>query len=223
MVQSFKELGLLSSATLSSPLPDWTALISRSLSAKLNVPIGDNDLGSTTAAIRDVISTHQHDRLVEALQWLSLLRRELADESALPPLPSMPTAPIDLLTSLLAHKLRYTPGERDMVVLAHEVIARPRDAPAGTQEEIHTSQLVTYGTPSASAMSRTVGLPVAFAALQILDGKVTAKGVHGPDVEASLYRGVLEGLTRVGLGMQERVVKGMSLESKLAAGMSGRG
>lgn len=138
--------------------------------------------------------------------------------TSLPPLPTSAMAPIDLLTSLLAHKLRYNPGERDMVVLSHEIVARPQGAPSGVDEEIHKSQLIAYGTDSASAMSRTVGLPVAFAALQILDGKVKAKGVQGPNIERSIYQGVLEGLAGVGLGMHDKMVKGMSLESQLERG-----
>lgn len=169
------------------------------------------------SAIKDTVSTRDHNRLVETLSWLSLLPSS-ADYNP-PPAPLRTAmAPIDLLTMLLAHKLRYNPGERDMVVLSHEVIARPRGAPSGQQEEIHKSQLIAYGTQSASAMSRTVGLPVAFAARQILDGKVKAKGVHGPNVERSIYHGVLEGLARVGLGMQDTVVKGLSLETQLSKG-----
>lgn len=217
MVQSFKEIGLLSSVPLSSKLPEWGILVSRALSTKLGITIVDGDIKSTMSALMDIVSTKDHDRLVETLMWLSLLPGTSQTSSTLPPIPSRPTTPIDLLTTLLAHKLRYNPGERDMVVLSHEIIARPRGAPNGQGEEIHSSQLITYGTSSASAMSRTVGLPVAFAALQVLDGKVAAKGVHGPNVERSVYQGVLQGLMGVGLGMQEKVVKGMSLEAQLAA------
>ncbi|KAJ3801017.1 Saccharopine dehydrogenase-domain-containing protein [Lentinula aff. detonsa] len=152
--------------------------------------------------------------------------------------------PLDLFTLLLSHKLQYGDGERDMVVLVHEVVTRDVDTrdvdvdgdgadgenvvgengdgvngdgdkEGYIPEEIHTSSLVIYGsyypvktstpppspsstpnpnpnpsptstpTPSTnpnpnpphhyyyeSAMARSVGIPVAIAALAVLDGVV---------------------------------------------------
>ncbi|KAJ3720506.1 Saccharopine dehydrogenase-domain-containing protein [Lentinula raphanica] len=41
-----------------------------------------------------------------------------------PPNPQTHMSPIDLFTALLSHKLQYGSGERDMVVLVHEVVTR---------------------------------------------------------------------------------------------------
>lgn len=123
-------------------------------------------------------------------------------------------SPIDLFTIILARKLRYEPGERDIVILAHEIVAK---SPIGS-EEIHTSSLVTYGSPTASAMSRCVGLPVAFAALRVLDGRVPVRGVRGPE-DKTVYESVLRGLEEVGLGMKETVRKGRGMEEKLTSGL----
>jgi alpha-aminoadipic semialdehyde synthase len=176
LVQAFKRLGLLSTQPLSAPLRTWSALVPQTL----GVGISDGDGASARSAVLDTVDRHQAEQTVAALEWLSLLPAQGATTSALPPLPTAAAAPVDLLATLLAHKLRYEPSERDLVVLAHEVVARPAGAPPGAAEEVHTSQLVTYGTPRASAMSRTVGLPVAFAALRVLDGQVAVRGVHGP-------------------------------------------
>jgi alpha-aminoadipic semialdehyde synthase len=132
-------------------------------------------------------------------------------------MPSQPTTPIELFTTLLAHKLRYEPHERDMVVLHHELVAKSAEADA--VEEIHTSSLIVYGTEAGSAMSRCVGLPVAFATLQVLDGHVRARGVVGP-TDKSVYGSVLRGLEEVGLGMTERVRHGMGMEGILVAGLT---
>jgi alpha-aminoadipic semialdehyde synthase len=56
-------------------------------------------------------------------------------------------------------------------------------------------------------MSKTVGLPLAFATLQVLDNGVRTRGVAGPFGE-EIYRPVLEGLDTVGLGMRETRVTG---------------
>ena len=54
-------------------------------------------------------------------------------------------------------------------------------------------------------MSRTVGLPLAFAVRAVLDGAVTTRGVCGPGAEAAIWKRVLAGLEEAGLGMRETV------------------
>ena len=109
-----------------------------------------------------------------------------------------------------------------MVFLSHELIARPRseDPDTDAREEIHTSSLIVRGTPEHSAMALTVGLPVAFAALRILDGGIHVRGVRGPTADAGLYRPILRDLETVGLGMQESIVrrkKGAGVAAKMVA------
>jgi alpha-aminoadipic semialdehyde synthase len=126
---------------------------------------------------------------------------------------------MDLVSTLLAHKLRYHPGERDMVILSHEIVTQPYAADvvsasmAGSpmQREVHTSSLVLYGEVGGnSAMSRTVGLPLAAATLRILDGEVRARGVMAP-VENEIYRPVLEDLVRQGMVLKETVSSGRGM------------
>jgi len=66
-----------------------------------------------------------------------------------------------------------------------------------------------------------VGLPVAFAALRVLDGEVLVRGVHGPE-DRTIYRSVLRGLEEVGLGMKETVRKGRGMEETLTSGLISR-
>lgn len=126
---------------------------------------------------------------------------------------------LDLFALLLAHKLRYEPHERDMVFLSHELISRPRSAGPSTDggEEIHTSSLIVRGTLEHSAMALTVGLPIAFAALRILDGEVCVRGVAGPTADVGLYKSILRDLETVGLGMRESTVK-----RKVGAGVAAK-
>ena len=212
----FKCIGLLE---IASPieLNDWTSLARISMELKLHSRIPDDER-SFLSAISSIVPPSQVDNVVSALRWLSLTPSRPSSAS-LPPLSKRPMAPIDLFTVLLAHKLKYEPHEKDLVVLSHEIVTQSPLDPR--MEEVHTSSLVTYGTSSASAMSRTVGLPVAFAALEILDGKVQVRGVQGP-TDKSIYRSVLEGLKDVGLGMKERVRKGRGMEHILAKGLASR-
>ncbi|OSD00329.1 hypothetical protein PYCCODRAFT_1437464 [Trametes coccinea BRFM310] len=219
LMHAFKSLGLLESSARVNP-HHWHSLVRQALEKKLGTLIMD-DPASVRSALHSVLPAAQRDDVLQALHWLSIVPSSLSEyaanmdtsyDASLPPLPSKPTAPIDMFASLLAHKLRYNLGERDLVVLSHEIVARPKGTTAplnapNAQEEIHTSSLITYGTPEASAMSRTVGLPVAFATLQILDGGVRARGVQAPTAK-EVYVNVLRRLEEAGLGMKESVRTG---------------
>jgi alpha-aminoadipic semialdehyde synthase len=197
-------------------IDDWPSLLRTTLKRKLGVEVGSSDLASVLAAAKDIIpATTDIYQLQTALEYLSLV----PSSSPAPPVLRSSAVPIDHFANLLAQKLRYEPHERDLVVLNHEIIAQD----VSGREEVHSSSLITYGGSEASAMARCVGLPVAFAALRVLDGCVSARGVCGPAVEESLWRGVLDGLEEVGLGMKEAVRPKAStsttVESTLTAGL----
>ena len=227
LMHAFKSIGLLDASTTVNP-HHWNALVRQALEKKLGTLIM-NDPASVRSALDSVVSPKQRDSVLEALHWLSIVPSSLSEYAgstdpagSLPLLPSKPTAPLDLFAMLLAHKLRYAPHERDLVVLSHEIITRPKGSSAplttpSADEEVHTSSLVAYGTKEASAMSRTVGLPVAFAALQILDGGVRARGVQGP-TDKEVYVNVLQRLEEVGLQVKESTRKGSlrGVEASLA-------
>jgi alpha-aminoadipic semialdehyde synthase len=211
LMHSFKCLGLLETAAHVAP-SRWGSLARLSMEVRLGTTIQE-DAGSVRSAAGDLIHSSKLDSLFHTLDWLT--------SGSLPMLPSRPAAPIDLFSALLAHKLRYEPNERDMVMLHHEIVVQPGSSDPSNLalEEVHTSSLTAYGTAVGSAMSRCVGLPVAFAALRVLDGGVNMRGVSGPTDE-SLYASVLSGLQEVGLGMKETVARGAGVEGTLAAGLA---
>ena len=233
-MHAFKCTGLLDADPSSHILPrSWTELTRLALASKMGGSPIPADPRSLESALSHVVPDAEHrERAWDALQWFGLVPPASSTsspstgraEQGMPPLPTKPLAPIDLLTAVLSHKLRYEPGERDLVVLAHEIVAAPSGAPDVTQThtEVYTSTLMSYGTACGSAMSRCVGLPVAFATLAVLDGRVAGRGVQGP-TEESLYRAVLDGLKGVGLEMKEGVRRGSGLEVRLGDGLHGTG
>ena len=87
-----------------------------------DVPANPSSLAS---ALSNVVPDEQcRQRALEALQWFGLAPSS-AKADKLPPLPTKPVAPVDLLTVMLTHKLRYGPGERYPAVLSHEIVAQP--------------------------------------------------------------------------------------------------
>lgn len=106
------------------------------------------------------------------------------------PLPIGEGSPLDVMAAQMLGRMVYQPGERDMIVMQHEFIA---DFPDHPSERI-VSTLVDYGIPHGdSAMSRTVGLPVAMGAKLIAEGRFTLTGVHIP-VDPQIYEPVLNNL-----------------------------
>ncbi len=108
-------------------------------------------------------------------------------------------APIDVLCARLEDALSYAAGERDMIVLRHELGV----VDAGGRPRTLASTLIAYGQPAGdSAMARTVSLPAAAAARLILDGRIGATGVRIP-VDPEIYEPVLEALTPLGIDFHE--------------------
>jgi hypothetical protein len=52
-------------------------------------------------------------------------------------------------------------------------------------------------------MAATVSLPLAIAALRVLDGSTRSRGVIGPSADSEIYRPVLEELASLGIVMKE--------------------
>ncbi len=213
----FNAIGLLE-ASKTIVLDRWSSLIRLSLEQKLGLSISKDDIPSLRSALASVLPADRIQSLLEALIQLHLIPSTHPLSSPTPPEPSQtaPITPADALALYLAHALRYAPNERDLVLLHHEIVAR--DPRSGT-EQVHTSTLTAYGDARASAMARTVGLPVAFAAQRVLDGAVRATGVCGPTAAEAVWKGVLEGLDNRGLGIRENVKSRPSMESVLAAGL----
>ncbi len=134
--------------------------------------------------------------ILDRLDWLGIFGEE--------PLGLERGAAIDVLETLMLRKLRYSEGERDMVVLRHDFLVETRE---GKRERI-TSTLIDYGIPGGeSAMARTVAYPAAAAARLVLEGKIDLAGVRIP-VEPQLYVPILEEIRAAGITFTE-VRRGM--------------
>lgn len=152
------------------------------------VPAGPGPLARRLAASLNLAAEHP---IIERLRWSGLL-----DDGVLP---RTTMSPLDVLSTLLAQHMSYTAGQRDMVVLRHEVTARWPDRPA----ERLLSLLIAYGEPDGdSATSRTVSLPAALAAKLILDGDLHLPGVHLP-TRPEIAESILDALATMGISFKE--------------------
>jgi len=144
------------------------------------------------AAVARRLDLDAGSAIMPRLEWLGLFEERK--------LPAENGSALDNLAALMIEKLVYGGGERDMIVLQHEFLARTG---SGRSERI-VSTLIDYGIPGGdSSMSRTVGLPAAIAARLVLEGKIRMTGVHVP-VHPDIYGPILEELGTLGVRFAEK-------------------
>jgi saccharopine dehydrogenase-like NADP-dependent oxidoreductase len=165
---------------------DIAGLTFAQFTAKLIGSTGD--LKEELAAYLDI---EEDSQIMERLEWLGLLGDD--------PLPLEKGAPIDILTARMLEKMQFEEGERDMIILQHELVAEYPD-----RKQNITATLVDFGIPHGdTSMARTVGLPAAIGVRMILQGEIDLTGVHTP-VIPEIYEPVLEELERLGISFDER-------------------
>ncbi|GMJ07576.1 LYSINE-KETOGLUTARATE REDUCTASE/SACCHAROPINE DEHYDROGENASE, SACCHAROPINE DEHYDROGENASE [Hibiscus trionum] len=104
----------------------------------------------------------------------------------------------------MEERLTYSNTEQDMVLLHHEVEV---EFPDSNQTEHHTATLLEFGKAkngkTVSAMSLTVGVPVAIGALLLLVNKIKTRGVLRPIVP-EVYLPALDIVQAYGIKLMEK-------------------
>lgn len=109
--------------------------------------------------------------------------------------------PAQILQQLLEPKWKLNDGDKDMIVMSH--IFEFEDTSKKISKLI--SNLVVKGDDTIhTAMSKTVGLPLAITAKNILNGKIKAKGVKMP-LHVEVYKPVLKELESYGIVFTENI------------------
>jgi len=148
--------------------------------------------GDVRKAVAAFLGTDEHDQVIEKLDYMGLMDRD--------PIRGAPEDRVQLLADLMAEKLMFRPGERDMLVMRHEF----EIVESGKRYGIR-STMIEYGRPDGfSAMARTVGLPVAIGAKLILDGQIPLAGVHIPTLPV-IYSQVLAALETEGIAFRDEI------------------
>ncbi|GAK92031.1 saccharopine dehydrogenase [Nonlabens ulvanivorans] len=89
-------------------------------------------------------------------------------------------------------------GEKDMIVMYHK-FGYELD---GEKKQIDSTMVCLGDGKMQTAMAKTVGLPVAIAALKILNGEITTPGVQIP-ITAPIYEPILKELEDYGIRFHE--------------------
>jgi saccharopine dehydrogenase-like NADP-dependent oxidoreductase len=146
---------------------------------------------SVELKLRHYLKIDQDDVL-----WGKLLAINLFDPSKR--IQTENASPAQILQEILEERWTLGPEDRDMIVMYHK-FGYEID---GTQYQIDANMVVLGENPSLTAMSKTVGLPVAMAAIRILNGAVTTRGVQIP-IQKEIYDPILKSLEANGIRFRE--------------------
>ena len=105
----------------------------------------------------------------------------------------------DVIQFCMEKKLALHPGDRDMIVMLHEIEYQIN----GKNHTVDSSLIVKGDDHIHTAMSKTVGLPLGIAAKMILNGTIQLTGIHIPVIK-EIYNPVLEELNKQGISFKER-------------------
>jgi saccharopine dehydrogenase-like NADP-dependent oxidoreductase len=109
--------------------------------------------------------------------------------------------PAQLLQALLEEKWKLKPGDKDMVVMQHQL---EYTLPGNSSIQRLSSSLGVVGKDqSHTAMALTVGLPLAITVKNFLTGKFRFSGVQTP-VKKDIYLPLLKELEEVGITFTEK-------------------
>ncbi len=131
-----------------------------------------------------------NDERIKRIEWTGLLSDQKIElENA---------SPAAILQSLLEEKWKLEENDKDMIVMYHQF----RYKLNGKKMELASSLIVKGEDTARTAMAATVGLPLALAATNILNGKIKSRGVVMPII-AEIYEPILRGLEDLGIRFKE--------------------
>lgn len=109
--------------------------------------------------------------------------------------------PAQILQKILQDSWMLKDDDKDMIVMYHKFGYRLD----GKKYQIDATMVTTGEDQTYTAMSKTVGLPVAMATLDILNGKITTPGVQIP-ITKEVYDPILAELKEYGIEFHEKEV-----------------
>jgi saccharopine dehydrogenase-like NADP-dependent oxidoreductase len=107
--------------------------------------------------------------------------------------------PAQILEKILSDSWTLQPNDKDMIVMYHKFGYELN----GKKEQIDSKMVCIGDDQTYTAMSKTVGLPVAMATLLILNGKITTPGVQLP-IRKEVYLPILKELEQYAVVFKEQ-------------------
>jgi saccharopine dehydrogenase (NADP+, L-glutamate forming) len=149
------------------------------------LPRGKNDMVERLKG-----STGAGTKVLEKLQWSGFFSNEKVG--------LIDATPAEVTEHILQKRWAMKTTDRDMIVMWHRF-----GYTLEGKYHVATASLVVKGDDAEqTAMAKTVGLPLGFAARLLIEGKIRSRGVAIP-VLPEFYRPILSDLEAVGISMTE--------------------
>ena len=160
----------------------------------INSFLSYNSHDSVELKFRYQLRIEQDDYIWEKLVWLGIFEdKKVGIKDA---------TPAQILQKILEDKWTLEENDKDMIVMWHKLNFKLN----GENKEIRSYMTYIGEDQTYTAMSDTVGLPVAICAKMILNNKIKLKGVHLP-IHKEIYLPILKELEDYGIVFKEREVQ----------------
>jgi len=147
---------------------------------------------SVELKLRSYLKIDQDDLL-----WEKLLELEIFNADKKVGLKN--ATPAQVLQKILTEKWTLHPKDKDMIVMYHKFGYEIN----GENKQIDASMIVKGDDQTYTSMAKTVGLPVAIATLNILNGTIKTTGVQLP-ISKEVYTPILKELENYGIIFKEK-------------------
>jgi saccharopine dehydrogenase-like NADP-dependent oxidoreductase len=149
---------------------------------------------SVELKFRYQLRIEQDDYIWEKLVWLGIFEdKKIGIKGA---------TPAQILQKILEDKWTLEEKDKDMIVMWHKINFKLN----GENKETRSYMTYIGEDQTYTAMSDTVGLPVAICAKMILNNNIKLKGVHLP-IHKEIYLPILKELEDYGIVFKEKEVK----------------
>ena len=164
----------------------WDILVQLGLTSFL-----EGDLMVIRKKYNEIINREQDKQVLNNLKYLDLFNTKNDFDFQ---------KPGEFLQNRLEEKWALSKNDKDMIVMQHKFEFEIKKS-----KKRLISSMILIGTDDIrTAMAKTVGLPVFFAAKLILEGKTTLKGIKIPVYE-ELYSPILKSLEKEGISFVESI------------------
>lgn len=141
------------------------------------------------------------------IMWDKLLELDLFNSNKIVGLKN--ATPAQILEKILSESWSLDENDKDMIVMYHKFGYEIN----GVEKQIDSKMVCIGDDQTYTAMAKTVGLPVAMATLQILNGNITTPGVQLP-INKEVYLPILKELEEYGVIFNEKEVSYMGYNPK---------
>lgn len=158
---------------------------------------------SVELKLRYGLKIDQDDPIWDKLVWLGIFDKDGVGITE-------DVTPAQFLQKIVEDKWRLDEGDKDMLVMWHKFVYILNDV----CHEINSSMVAIGADQKYTAMSNTVGLPIAICAKMVLNNTIKLTGVHLPIVK-EVYAPILAELELQGIVFKESVIEPPVLYNEL--------